>query len=46
LQARELAEHNALCLAGEEVHFINKYLQRTFSAHRLPLTFHEGFGDK
>lgn len=46
LQVSELREFNGLCLAGEDRNFINKYLQRTFSAEHLPLSFDEGFGQR
>lgn len=39
----ELREYSKLCLAGEDLNFINKYLSRTFNAKSLPLTFDEGF---
>ncbi len=45
LQVKELRGFTDLCLAGEDRQFIGKYLEKTFSAKKLPLSFQDGFGN-
>ena len=45
LKVKELREFSNTCLAGEDHHFIDKYLSKTFTASRLPLSFEEGFAE-
>jgi MoaA/NifB/PqqE/SkfB family radical SAM enzyme len=44
LQVKDLSKFSSLCLAGEDLDFINKYLTKTFDARELPLSFENSFG--
>jgi len=43
MRVRELKRYSKLCLVGEDIEFIEKYMRKTFDAEHLPLSFEYGF---